>query len=103
MIASSAPEDDEDVAQALITILGWAEAFWRAAFIGVLVLAAVIVVDVLLNRRLALARDLLLAGLLVVGPAVVLGRVVDVRLAPARGTFLSQWGSPSSASRPRLP
>jgi uncharacterized membrane protein YbhN (UPF0104 family)/tRNA A-37 threonylcarbamoyl transferase component Bud32 len=94
LIASSAPADDEAVAEALITIFGWADPFWRAAFIGVLVLAAVIVVDVLLRRRWDLARDLLLAGLLVVGAAIVLGRVVISDWFPLEAHILSQWGYP---------
>jgi glycosyltransferase 2 family protein len=94
LIASSAPEDDEDVAQALITILGWADPFWRGVFIGVLVLAAVIVVDVLLRRRWDLARDLLLAVLLVGWAAVLLGRVVISDWFPLEAHVLSNWGYP---------
>ena len=51
VVASSAPEDDRDVADALITVLGWAEALWRIAFLAVLALALVLVVDALLRRR----------------------------------------------------
>jgi glycosyltransferase 2 family protein len=94
VIASSAPEHDEDVAQALITILGWAEGLWRAAFIGVLVLAAVIVVDVLLNRRWDLVRDLLLAVFLVAGPAILLSGAVESDWLPLEGHILSRWGYP---------
>ena len=94
VIASSAPEDDEDVAQALITILGWADPLWRAVFIGVLVLAAVIVVDVLLRRRWDLARDLLSAGLLVAGAGILLGRVVVSDWFPLEAHVLSNWGYP---------
>jgi glycosyltransferase 2 family protein len=94
VIASSAPEDDKDVAQALITILGWAEGLWRAAFVGVLVLAAVIVVDVLLNRRWDLVRDLLVAGLLVAGAAILLSGAVMSDWLPLEGHVLSQWGYP---------
>jgi uncharacterized protein YceK len=48
VIASSAPAQDADVAQALTTVLGWAEAFWRIAFVSALALALVVVADVLL-------------------------------------------------------
>jgi hypothetical protein len=51
VVAKSAPSTDAEVAQALATVFGWAGAFWRTTFIGVLVLAVVIVVDVLLRRR----------------------------------------------------
>src|SRR5512132_3159359 len=57
VIARSAPTDDVDIARALVTMFGWAEALWRAAFVGVLVLAAVIVVDLGVRRRWDLARD----------------------------------------------
>ena len=50
-IAASAPEHDQEVAQALTTVLGWAGAAWRGAFFGALGLAFVIVVDVFLRRR----------------------------------------------------
>ena len=94
LIASSTPKQDEDVAQALNTILGWADPFWRGVFIGVLVLAAVIVVDVLLRRRWDLARDLILACLLVLGAAILLGRVVISDWFPLKAHLLSQWGYP---------
>jgi uncharacterized membrane protein YbhN (UPF0104 family)/tRNA A-37 threonylcarbamoyl transferase component Bud32 len=94
LIASSAPEDDEDVAQALITILGWAEGLWRAAFVGVVVLAAAIIVDVLLHRRWDLVRDLLLAGFLVGGPAILLSRTVESDWLPLEGHVFSRWGYP---------
>jgi uncharacterized membrane protein YbhN (UPF0104 family)/tRNA A-37 threonylcarbamoyl transferase component Bud32 len=93
-IASSAPEEDEDVAQALTTILGWADALWRGVFIGVLVLALVLVLDVLHRRRWDLARDLILAALLVIGAAVLLGRVVISDWFPLDVHILSQWGYP---------
>jgi hypothetical protein len=32
VVAASAPETDEEVAQALTTVLGWAGALWRTAF-----------------------------------------------------------------------
>jgi glycosyltransferase 2 family protein len=63
-------------------------------FIGVLVLAAVIVVDVLLRRRWDLARDLVLAALLVAGAAVALGRVVISDWFPLKAHLLSNWGYP---------
>ena len=93
-IASSAPEEDEDVAQALATILGWADALWRGVFIGVLVLALVLVVDVLHRRRWDLTRDLILAALLVLGAAVLLGRVVISDWFPLDVHILSRWGYP---------
>jgi uncharacterized membrane protein YbhN (UPF0104 family)/tRNA A-37 threonylcarbamoyl transferase component Bud32 len=94
VIASTAPEDDEDVAAALRTILGWADPLWRVAFVGVLVLAAVIVVDILLRRRWDLARDLLFVGALVFGAAVLLGRVVISDWFPLEAHVLSNWGYP---------
>ena len=62
VIAASAAENDADVAEALDAVFGWAGALWRAAFVAVLGLAVVVVVDVLLRRRWDLARDLLVAA-----------------------------------------
>jgi hypothetical protein len=76
VVASSAARQDRDVAHALTTVFGWAGAFWRAAFFGVLALALAVVVEVLVRRRWDLVRDLLVAVSSVVGMAVVLGRVV---------------------------
>ncbi len=94
VIASSASEHDEDVAQALTTVLGWADVVWRTAFVGLLGLALVIVVDVLVRRRWALARDVLLAALLVAVAGVVLGRVVAADWFPVEAHVLSRWGYP---------
>jgi len=94
VIASTAPEDDKEIADALTTILGWADPFWRVVFIGVIVLAAVIALDVLLRRRWDLARDLLVVGVLVLGAAVLLGRVVISDWLPLEAHVLSNWGYP---------
>ena len=59
VVASSAERDDEEVARALQTVLGWADSLWRLAFAGVLVLVIVVALGVLRQRRWLLARDLL--------------------------------------------
>jgi uncharacterized membrane protein YbhN (UPF0104 family)/tRNA A-37 threonylcarbamoyl transferase component Bud32 len=94
VIASSAPEHDNDVAEALTTLLGWAGALWRTAFVGLLVFALVVIVDVLLRRRWDLARDLLVAALVLLGAGMVLGRLVESDWLPAEGHLLSRWGYP---------
>ena len=94
VIAASAPEHDQDVAEALTTVLGWAGALWRTAFVGLLVLALVIVIDVLLRRRRDLARDLLVAALVLLAAGLVLGRMVESDWLPAEGHLLSRWGYP---------
>src|ERR1700758_5255777 len=43
-IGSSAQGRDADVADALVTLLGWAGAIWRLAFLGVMALVLVIVI-----------------------------------------------------------
>ena len=93
-VASSAPQPDEDVAQALTTVFGWAGALWRTAFVGLLALALVIVGDVLLRRRWDIARDLLVAALVLLAAGMVLGRVVESDWLPAEGHLLSRWGYP---------
>src|SRR5262249_13949954 len=64
VVSSSAPGQDADVAQALITILGWADPLWRVTFLGALVLAVVIVVAVIYRQRWRLLRDVLAALLI---------------------------------------
>jgi hypothetical protein len=93
-IAASAPERDQEVAQALTTVLGWAGAVWRGAFFGVLGLAFVIVVDVFLRRRTDILRDLLAGALLVVGAASLLGWSVGSDWFPVEAHALSRWGYP---------
>jgi uncharacterized membrane protein YbhN (UPF0104 family)/tRNA A-37 threonylcarbamoyl transferase component Bud32 len=93
-VASSAPEQDQSVAGALATVLGWAGGFWRTVFVCVLGLALVIVVDVLLRRRWDLARDLLVAALVLFAAAPLLGGVVESDWLPMEAHVLSQWGYP---------
>jgi glycosyltransferase 2 family protein len=94
VIASSAPEHDEDVAQALATVLGWAGAAWRTVFVCLLALAMVIVAEVLLRRRWDLARDVLVDAVLLLGSAVLLGGAVVSDWVPLEPHLLSQWGYP---------
>jgi hypothetical protein len=47
------------MADALNTVFGWANAVWRTVFLAVLVLAVLIFVDIVRQRRWNLARDLL--------------------------------------------
>jgi glycosyltransferase 2 family protein len=94
VVASSAARQDRDVAHALTTVFGWAGAFWRAAFFGVLALALAVVVEVLVRRRWDLVRDLLVALSSVVGIAVVLGGVVASDWLPLEVHLLARWGYP---------
>jgi uncharacterized membrane protein YbhN (UPF0104 family)/tRNA A-37 threonylcarbamoyl transferase component Bud32 len=93
-IASSAPGHDRDVADALRTVFGWADALWRTAFFGLLGLAAGIVVAVFLRRRWDLARDLLVATVGVFGAALLLGQAVESDWLPLKVHLLSHWGYP---------
>ena len=92
--ASSAEDYDEDVARALQTVLAWANSVWRLAFVGLLVLALVVVVEVVLRRRWSLARDLLVAAMLVLGAAIVLAGAVESDWLPIESHLLSNWGYP---------
>jgi glycosyltransferase 2 family protein len=94
VIASSAKAQDQDVAQAFITVFGWAGALWRAAFFGVLALAAVLVIDVLVQRRSDLVRDVVVALFGVVGAAFLLSRVVASDWLPVKVHLLARWGYP---------
>jgi glycosyltransferase 2 family protein len=94
VVASSAEDHDEEVARAFQSVLAWADSLWRVAFVGLLGLALVVVLDVLRHRRWTLARDLLVAALLVVGASFVLDRVVESDWVPIESHLLSNWGYP---------
>ncbi|MGN6429289.1 MAG: lysylphosphatidylglycerol synthase domain-containing protein [Gaiellaceae bacterium] len=94
VISSSAEAQDRNVAQALTTVLGWAGALWRAAFLGVLGLAVVLVVDVLLRRRWDLVRDVLVAISGVVAAAFLLSGFVESNWLPLKAHLLARWGYP---------
>jgi glycosyltransferase 2 family protein len=94
VVASSAERQDQDLAQALQTVLVWADSLWRFAFVGLLVFALVVVLDVLLERRWILARDLVVAAFLVVGAGLVLDGVVESDWFPIEDHLLSNWGYP---------
>jgi uncharacterized membrane protein YbhN (UPF0104 family)/tRNA A-37 threonylcarbamoyl transferase component Bud32 len=102
VLARSARENDAEVARALITVLGWADAVWRTAFVGLLALALAVVADVLLRRRWDLARDVLLALIVVGGVGVVLGRVVESDWFPLDDHLLSRWGYPELRLAPAI-
>jgi uncharacterized membrane protein YbhN (UPF0104 family)/tRNA A-37 threonylcarbamoyl transferase component Bud32 len=94
VIASATPEVDEDIAEALMTLFGWANAFSRVAFVAVLALAAVVVVDVLVRRRWSLARDLLVVAVALIGAGLILGGIVESDWFPVKDHLLSRWGYP---------
>ncbi|HEX6712705.1 MAG TPA: hypothetical protein VF066_04940, partial [Thermoleophilaceae bacterium] len=92
--ASSAPRSDAAVADALETVLGWADALWRFGFVALLAMAIAIVGNVVLERRWSLARDLVVAALVVFAAAVVLGGIVESDWFPIKDHLLSRWGYP---------
>jgi glycosyltransferase 2 family protein len=94
VIASVTPQVDADVAAALKTLFGWANGFWRATFVALLILGLVVLVGVLLRRRWALVRDLLVALVLLAAVGLCLGGAVESDFFPLKGHLLSQWGYP---------
>jgi uncharacterized membrane protein YbhN (UPF0104 family)/tRNA A-37 threonylcarbamoyl transferase component Bud32 len=94
VIARSAATQDQQVGQALTTVLGWAGGFWRTVFVAVLVLALAVVVDVFVRRRWDLVRDLLAAGMVLLGAAPLLGGAAASDWWPVETHVLSQWGYP---------
>src|SRR5262249_26953261 len=90
-IASATPRQEHHVDDRLSWVVGWAGGFWDAAFVCALLLALSVVVDVLLRRRWDLARDLLVAGLVMVGAAAVLGGAVADNWLPIKVHILAQW------------
>jgi uncharacterized protein (TIRG00374 family) len=92
--ASSAPTQDRHVGRGVITALGWAEAFWRVAFVSALALAVLVTADVLIRGRWLLARDQLAAVALVGPVGFVLGRAVDSDWFPLKDHVLARWAFP---------
>ena len=77
LLATFDPQTDAEVGEALITVLGWAPALWRAAFVAALLLVLAIATEALLQRRATLARDLLAAAFLVAAAGALLRRLVE--------------------------
>jgi glycosyltransferase 2 family protein len=93
-VASNASEEDSAVADALHTVLGWADSFWRVTFVALLAAALAIVVAVVLERRWDLARDLVVTVVVVFALGVVLGGIVESDWFPLKDQLLSRWGYP---------
>jgi uncharacterized membrane protein YbhN (UPF0104 family)/tRNA A-37 threonylcarbamoyl transferase component Bud32 len=94
VVARSAPEVDEEIGQAVATVLGWAPGVWRAVLLGALGIALVIVADALIRRRWLLARDVLIALALVLVVGAILGQIVDSDWVQLDVHVLSHWGFP---------
>jgi uncharacterized membrane protein YbhN (UPF0104 family)/tRNA A-37 threonylcarbamoyl transferase component Bud32 len=94
VIAESAPAEDEDIEQALVTVLGWAPAVWRAAVLGAFVLTLGIVGGALFRGRWVLLRDLAVAFVVVAWLAILFGRLVDADWFPIEADLWSRWGFP---------
>ena len=95
-LARSAPDVDTEIVEALDALLGWAPNLWRAAFVLALAFAALIAGDIALRRRWTLARDLLLAVVVVAIVGSILGRMVDMDWSRAEAHLFSNWGFPES-------
>ena len=94
-VARSAPDVDTEIAEALAAVLGWAPNLWRAALFLALAFALLTVGDVLLRRRWALARDVLLAIAVVAMVGSLLGRIVGLEWwSEAEAHVFSNWGFP---------
>jgi glycosyltransferase 2 family protein len=93
-LARMAPDVDDEIAEALAAVFGWAPNLWRALFVLALAFALLIVGEVLLRRRWVMARDLLLAVLIVAVVGSLLGRVVDSEWSQADAHVFSNWGFP---------
>jgi uncharacterized membrane protein YbhN (UPF0104 family)/tRNA A-37 threonylcarbamoyl transferase component Bud32 len=91
---SQAPGQDARAARNVIAVLGWAGALWRTAFVGVLVLAAIVVVGLVVRRRRFIGRDVATGLAIEVALAVLLARAVDSDWTPFEGHLLSRWGFP---------
>ena len=94
VVARSAPETDDEIGQAVATLLGWAPGVWRAVIVATLALAFLIVADALFRRRWMLVRDLLVALALVAAVASLLAQIVDSEWAHLEVDPLSLWAFP---------
>jgi uncharacterized membrane protein YbhN (UPF0104 family)/tRNA A-37 threonylcarbamoyl transferase component Bud32 len=94
VVARSAPAVDEDIGRAVGTVLGWAPGLWRVALLGSLALALIIVADALVRKRWLLARDVLIAVVVVNVVGSVLARIVDSDWFQVELHPLSRWGFP---------
>jgi uncharacterized membrane protein YbhN (UPF0104 family)/tRNA A-37 threonylcarbamoyl transferase component Bud32 len=94
VVAWSAPAVDEEIGQAVATVLGWAPGLWRAALLGALALALAIVAEALVRRRWRLARDVLIALVVVNVAGSMLARIVDSQWLQIELHPLSRWGFP---------
>ena len=94
VVARSAPAVDEEAGQAVATVLGWAPGLWRAALLGTLALALIIVAEALVRRRWLLVRDVVIALIVVNVAGSVLARIVDSEWLQIEVHPLSRWGFP---------
>jgi glycosyltransferase 2 family protein len=94
VVAASVPGTDEAIGDALGTLLGWAGPLWRSALLAVLLLAVAIASDVVWRGRLNLARDVVVALVLVAAAGAALGGAVGSDWAPVNAGLWSRWGFP---------
>jgi glycosyltransferase 2 family protein len=94
VIARSAADTEQDIGQAVATLLGWASGLWRAVLVVTLALALAVIADAVVRRRWQLVRDLGIALVVVVAGASVLARIVDSDWLPLELDPLSHWGFP---------
>src|SRR5262245_24189163 len=94
VIARSAPGEDEAVADAVQTVSGWAEGFWRGVVLVFLLLGLAIVVDCFVRRRWDLARDLVAALVLLTVIGTLLGGLVESDWLAVDNDLWTRWGFP---------
>jgi len=93
-VAAGAPVQDKRVARSLVDVLGWAQGLWRALFVAALVLAALVIVDAVVQLRLILIRDLAAVILLEAALGILLARSIESAWLPFDNHLLSRWGFP---------
>ena len=93
-IAHSAPDEDQAVGQAMVTILGWTANLCRASVLCALGLSAVILVVITVRRRWALLRDVALALVVLAATGSVVGRIVGPDWLAVDNDLWSRWGFP---------
>jgi glycosyltransferase 2 family protein len=93
-VSSAAPAKDAEIGGAIVTLLGWGQAVWRTVLVGTILLCATLLVAIVMRKRWALGRDVLVALLVLVLVGIILGRLVGPDWFPGSFRLWIRWGFP---------
>src|SRR5262245_12143734 len=93
-IARAAAPKEDDVEQAFVAVLGWAAGIWRTAGVLTVAFTIVVLVALVVGRRWDVARDVVLALLIVVLVGPLLSRLGGSDWTAIDTEPWSRWGFP---------